>query len=249
MHPSLREDPAREGRSMDDGTTRVPAGGDAANRLGSGFLLRELHLDRGTFPFVVYTPRGYDPATPWPVILFLHGRGEEGDDGWKPVAVGLGPAILLEARRWPFVVVFPQKPRDAPGWLEYEDLALGALARVRNELHIDPSRIHLTGVSMGGYGAWMLAPRHGDLFASIAPVCGGGRLTDAPRLRHLPIWAFHGDADPIVPAEQSRRMVDAVRSAGGHPRLTLYPGVGHDSWDRAYRREPLAEWLLDQRTG
>lgn len=211
-----------------------------------GFLPRAIRTRGVTRDYVVHVPDRYDPDEPSPAILFLHGRGEEGTDGEAQAAVGLGPAIRRAPGRWPFVVVFPQKPQDANGWRPYEDLALATLAAAREEWAIDSSRIYLTGVSLGGFGSWMIAPRHRDLFAAIAPVCGGGDPADAPALADLPIWAFHGDADPVVPLRHSERMVAAVRDAGGSPRFTVYPGVGHNSWDRAYGTERLPEWLLEQ---
>jgi predicted peptidase len=211
-----------------------------------GFLRRVTRVGGVDRRYVVYVPDAYDPESPSPAILFLHGRGEEGTDGWAQAAVGLGPAIMLAPERWPCLVVFPQKPEDASGWLEYETLALDALRRTREEWSVDPSRIYLTGVSLGGFGSWLLAPRHRDLFAAIAPVCGGGDPTDAAALVGLPIWAFHGDDDPVVSVRWSERMVGAVRAAGGDPRLTTYPGVGHNSWDAAYRQGELPEWLLSQ---
>lgn len=221
-------------------------GRETGRETGYGFLRQTLRRAGVERDYVVYVPQVYDPATPIPGILFLHGRGEEGTDGEAQAMVGLGPAIRRAPERWPCVVVFPQKPRDADGWHAYEDLALATLDATREEWSIDPSRIYLTGVSLGGFGSWMLAPRHRDLFAAIAPVCGGGDPADARALASLPIWAFHGDADPVVPLRHSERMVAAVREAGGAPRFTVYPGVGHNSWDRAYGEEQLPEWLLGQ---
>lgn len=211
-----------------------------------GFLRRVMEHRGVRRRYCVYVPDAYDPAVPNPAILFLHGRGEEGEDGWAQVAVGLGPAVMLEPRRWPFLVVFPQKPRDPSGWLDHESFALGALERARQEWSVDPGRIYLTGVSLGGFGTWMIPPRHPHLFAALAPVCGGGDPTDAAGLVDVPIQAFHGAEDRVVPLWHSERMVEAVREAGGTPRLTIYPGVGHDSWNRAYRLGDLPEWLLRQ---
>lgn len=211
-----------------------------------GFVRRTLRSAGVDRDYVVHVPESYDAATPSPAILFLHGRGEEGTDGEVQAEVGLGPAIRRAPERWPCVVVFPQKPRDATGWHAHEELALATLEATRGEWSIDPSRIYLTGVSLGGFGSWMLAPRHRDLFAAIAPVCGGGDPADAPALADLPIWAFHGDADPVVPLRHSECMVTAVRDAGGDPWLTVYADVGHNSWDRAYAEEQLPEWLLGQ---
>ena len=215
--------------------------------LDPGFHDRVLPEGGAGSKWVLYVPPRYDPQRAWPLIVFLHGRGEEGSDGRVQTTVGLGPAIGRDPDRWPAIVVFPQKPADRDGWDAYEPRVLAALMAARHETRVDPDRITLTGVSMGGFGAWLMAPRRPDLFAAIAPVCGGGDPADAPDLAALPIWAFHGTDDPVVPVEHTTRMVEAVRRAGGDPRLTLYEGVGHDSWDRAYAEPELPEWLLSQR--
>ena len=112
---------------------------------------------------------------------------------------------------------------------------------------MDPRRVYLTGISLGGFGAWMIPPRRPGLFAAVVPVCGGGDPAEAPALVDLPIWAFHGGADPVVPARHSERMAAAVRAAGGAPRLTIYAGVGHASWEQAYAEPELPQWLLSKR--
>lgn len=227
-----------------DDAAPAPPGRDA---LRPGFHDRRLPEGGRGSAWVLYVPPGYDASRAWPLIVFLHGRGEEGTDGRAQVGVGLGPALRRHPHRWPAVVAFPQKPPDRHGWSEYEPRILATIAAARHEARIDPDRITLTGVSMGGFGAWSMAPRHRDLFAAIAPVCGGGVPADAPALASLPIWAFHGTADPIVPVEHTLRMVDALRAAGGEPRLTLYDGVGHDSWTPAYDEPELPDWLLSHR--
>jgi predicted peptidase len=118
---------------------------------------------------------------------------------------------------------------------------------VRAAYTIDPKRIYLTGLSMGGFGTWGFAPSHIDTFAALMPICGGGSKKDAPALAKLPIWAFHGGDDETVPAEKSREMVEAVKAAGGKVKYTEYPGVGHNSWDAAYGDPEAIEWLLKQR--
>lgn len=211
----------------------------------TGFLEKKIEVEGRTHRYVVYVPSGYDGRTPMPAILFLHGAGERGDDGWKPVAVGLGPAIMLDAASWNFIVMFPQMPSGKKmNWLEFEPLLLGILDRTKKEYAVDEKRLYLTDLSMGGYGTWMLAAKHPDLFAAIAPICGGGLASDAAKLKDVPIWCFHGEEDRTVPLAASQRMVDAVRAAGGVPKLTVYKGVGHNSWDKAYREEKLAEWFL-----
>lgn len=215
--------------------------------LEPGFHDRSLPEGGAGSRWVLYLPPDYDPDREWPLVLFLHGRGEEGTDGRLQTEVGLGPALRRHPERWPAIVVFPQKPADRDGWTAWEPRVLMALMAARHESRVDPDRITLTGVSMGGFGAWMIAPRHRDLFAAIAPVCGGGDPADAPDLASLPTWAFHGTDDPVVPVEHTRRMVEAVRAAGGQPRMTLYEGVRHDSWERAYDEPELPAWLLEQR--
>jgi predicted peptidase len=112
---------------------------------------------------------------------------------------------------------------------------------------VDPARIYLTGLSMGGYGTWDLAARQPERFAAILPICGGGDEATAPRLAKLPIWCFHGDADTVVPVERSRTMIAAVRAAGGSPKYSELPGVGHDSWTPAYRDPAVLDWLFAKR--
>lgn len=210
----------------------------------TGFLSRTVHYAGGVARYVVYVPWWYDAARPLPAIVFLHGRGEEGDDGWKPVAVGLGPAILADARRWDFIVIFPQKPAGRAGWGAHRDLVLAALDDTRREFAVDASRIYLTGLSMGGTGTWAIGARERHLFAALVPICGGGSVADARRLARMPVWCFHGAKDDAVPPDASRRMVQAMRAAGGNPRLTIYEGVGHGAWERAYAEPELPAWLL-----
>ena len=126
-------------------------------------------------------------------------------------------------------------------------LALAAFDGVRKEFNVDPKRLYITGLSMGGYGTWDAIARHPTLFAAAVPVCGGGDESTAPLIKDLPIWCFHGGADKTVPPERSRNMIEALKQAGGHPRYTEYPGVGHNSWDKAYAEPELPTWLFAQK--
>ncbi len=213
-----------------------------------------------TLPFAVYVPRAYDPARAWPLILFLHGSGESGTDGAKQLTQGLPPAVLADVGRWPAIVLAPQKPSEDEEWEAYEPVLLALVAQARVRYRIDPARIYLTGLSQGGHGAWVLGARHPGLWAAVAPVCGyasarspgpaayaGTAAELAERLRATPVWAFHGEADDVVPAAETRAMIDALTARGSRPRATFYPGVGHGCWDRAYRESGLAEWLLARR--
>lgn len=209
-----------------------------------GFLDKTIDVEGKSTKYVVYIPPGSDAKKPQPCILFLHGAGETGEDGKKQAAVGLGPAIKAAPDAWKFVVIFPQKPPGKTQWISHEKMLLAMLEKTKGEVAIDEKRICLTGLSMGGYGTWMLAAKHPQLFAAAAPICGGGRPADGPKLKDLPIWCFHGDKDTAVPLSRSQEMIDAIKTAGGKPEFTIYPGVGHNSWDKAYREEKLHEWFL-----
>jgi poly(3-hydroxybutyrate) depolymerase len=191
--------------------------------------------------YVVYVPPDYNADKRWPAILYLHGIGERGRDGRKQCTIGIGPAILEYGGPFPFIVMFPQA-------VDFDrtddDLAMTILDITRREYNVDPDRVYLSGLSMGGIGTWRIGTRHPDRFAAIAPVCGRTDPMLAVNLTYLPTWCFHGDADPVVPVEDSRRMIAAMRTAGLKPRYTEYPGVTHNSWDNAYATRELYTWLL-----
>src|SRR5262249_6046448 len=126
--------------------------------------------------------------------------------------------------------------------------AMRVLDVVMKQYKVDPKRIYLTGLSMGGMGTWSLAVKHPDKWAAIVPICGRGDPKQAATIKHIPCWCFHGDADKAVPVTGSREMIDALKAAGGNPKYTEYPDVGHNSWDKAYGTPELYEWLLKQQT-
>lgn len=217
-------------------------------RVARGFLFEEISHGGRTYRYVVYVPWDYDASRKWPVILFLHGMGECGRDGLKPLGQGIGTAIMLNAAKWPFIVVFPQKPEARDAWHDHEDAVMAMLDKVLKQYAVDETQQYLTGLSQGGNGTWVLGARHASRWAAIAPICGYGDPSQvAAALKDMPVWCFHGDADRAVPVEQSQKMVEAIKAAGGNPKLTIYPGVGHNSWDKAYRDEDLASWFLQHR--
>lgn len=220
----------------------------AADKDEHGFLDRVFkQSDGGEAKYILFVPHGYKGDKPFPLVLFLHGAGETGTDGKKQAAVGLGPAIRKEEKTFPFIAVFPQSQKRT--WQAGSDdakRALDILAEVQKQYKVDPKRIYLTGLSMGGYGTWSLAAAHPDRWAAIAPVCGGGDPKQAAKIKDLPCWCFHGDADKAVAVTRSRDMIEALKKAGGSPKYDEYPGVGHNSWDRAYGTKELYEWLLKQ---
>lgn len=200
-------------------------------------------------PMIAANPRGSAPGTGgWPLVVFLNGKGECGTDGTRQTAVGFAPAVLQHPERWPCIVLFPQKPDQETRWVDHEPMVLALIEQTRREFNVDASRIYLTGLSQGGAGTWAIAARNPGLFAAVAPVCGYGEPgAIGPALRDMPVWAFHGERDDVVPPMQTRAMVAAIEAAGGKPRATYFPEANHNSWDAAYRDAALPEWLLAQR--
>lgn len=221
------------------------AGSGSARPTETGLLFRELKNDASTVRYAVYVPREYDAHKKWPVVVFLNGLGECGTDGAKNLAVGLMPAVLLDEAHWQFIVVLPQKPDGGKQWEDYDDQVMSILSNTMKSYSTDRDRVYLTGLSQGGHGTWVLGARHANVWAAIAPVCGYGDPSEiAPKLKNMPIHAFHGESDHAVPVEQSRALVEAVNKAGGSAEITTYPGVDHNSWDKAYRDEKLYDWFL-----
>jgi poly(3-hydroxybutyrate) depolymerase len=211
----------------------------------SGFFARTVVVGGVERRYALFVPHGYSPKRrPAPLLVFLNGMGECGTDGWKQTEVGLGAAIRADEARWPFLVAFPQKPDRESQWSEHGGLVLGVVRDVEATYYVDGKRRFLTGISQGGAGTWALGARHADVFAAIAPVCGYGKPDEvAAALKNTPIWAFHGEDDKVVPAQQSKALCAAVEATGGAPVLTLYANTAHNSWDQAYRESALAEWL------
>lgn len=202
--------------------------------------------------YLLWLPSGFAQAgvEPWPLIVFLHGRGERGDDLAQVTQHGL--ARKLEAGfELPAIAAAPQCPAHSD-WTLHDDAILALIDDLCSSYHIDQQRIYLTGLSMGGRGTWRLAAEHAERFAAIVPICGrrpdGVRSAeDAERLCTLPVWVFHGAQDQVVPIEESDAMVAALRAYGADVRYTIYPDAGHDSWTRAYDEPELYTWLLRQR--
>jgi predicted peptidase len=223
----------------------------AADKDERGFIDRVFKDGDKESKYVIFVPHDYKGDKEYPLILFLHGAGESGTDGKKQAAVGLGAAIKKQEKTFPFIAIFPQADKasrtswhaDSP----YAQRALKILEQTQKDYKVDAKRIYLTGLSMGGYGTWNIAPAMPTKFAAIAPVCGAGNPADAAKFKDVPCWAFHGDKDTAVKVEGSRDMVKALKEAGGNPKYTEYPGVGHNSWDKAYGTDELYDWLLAQK--
>lgn len=229
------------------------------------FEASSVEVDGARYPFQLLHPAGR-PSGPEPLVVFLHGAGERGKDNsrqltWLPLAMASDsfrerfPCWLLavqcpEDEKWadvPWSEVMPSPLPKEP--TRAVRAVLAAMERVQREHAVDPDRVYLTGLSMGGYGAWDLAMREPHRFAALLPVCGGGDPASVERLRGLPIWIWHGDRDAAVPVVRSRQMAEALQKASIEASYSELPGVGHDSWRQAYGPDGALEWMFSQRRG
>jgi predicted peptidase len=206
----------------------------------SAQLKTQIQVEMG---YLLYLPKDYDTKESWPLVLFLHGAGERGND-LELVKKHGPPKLISEGKDFPFIVVSPQCPKDR-WWEPIELLAL--LDEIGKTHNVDEDRIYLTGLSMGGFGTWRLAAFAPDRFAAVAPISGGGETYWAKQIAPLPVWAFHGAKDKGVPLERSEAMIEALKKQGGNPKLTVYPDAEHDSWTETYNNPQFYEWLLEQK--
>jgi predicted peptidase len=186
-----------------------------------------------------------------PLIVFLHGHGESGSDLELVKKHGI-PRIVEEQPDFPFICVSPQCPTGVT-WVLISDAVEALVVEMLKRDDVDTSRVYLTGLSMGGYGTWHVGVQRPDLFAALAPICGGGSFVNylpwrLSRLKDMPVWAFHGADDPAVLLQEQQTLIDALRqSSKGDVRFTIYPGVGHDSWTRTYANPALYTWFLGRK--
>jgi predicted peptidase len=193
--------------------------------------------------YLLSLPEAYetDAGKKWPLVVFLHGSGERGDDVNK-VALHGPPKRVSEGEKFPFILVAPQCPAET-WWTEQPVLEL--VDHIEAVYRVDASRIYLTGLSMGGYGTWHFATLAPHRFAAIAPVCGGGVPYRMREIPHLPVWAFHGAKDTVVIPDESARLVEALKKFGNNSvKFTVYPEAAHDSWTETYENPELYRWLL-----
>ena len=198
------------------------------------------------YSYLLSKPEGYESDTgkKWPLVIFLHGSGERGSDLEKVKMHG-PPKLIAAGQKIPAIVASLQCPA---GELWSPHGVKAVTDHLIKTERIDTSRVYLTGLSMGGFGTWETAFEYPDTYAAIAPVCGGAgvRWVTAERLKHLPAWIFHGDKDGAVPVENSHKIHDALKKIGAPVKLTIYPGVGHDSWTATYANPEFWKWLFEQ---
>ena len=225
----------------------------------------------GRLKYRLFRPADYDASKRYPLVVYLHGSGGRGDDNLKQLTGGnaWGTRLFSSAKvqnDYPSFVLAPQTDPTTRGigWGGFGprtpagrkfaaepagdpiDLLAGLIDSLSTEFSLDAGRVYVTGQSMGGYGSWGAITRYPERFAAAAPICGGGDPSAVGRIG-IPIWAFHGSADQTVPVEQSRVMVEALKAIGAKVNYTEYPGVGHNSWEKAYSEAELVEWLFAQR--
>ncbi len=225
-------------------------------------------IDAGTMPYRLLLPKDYDEEKDYPLILFLHGSGERGDDNEVQLVHGSSLFLKDEVReKYSAIVVFPQCAAnsswaitDVSGqwgdrkFVFFEDaeptkdmqLLEGLLKHLKRKYPVDKDRMYVGGLSMGGMGTFELVNRNPKMFAAAFPICGGANPDIAKRLKNVCWWVFHGEADNVVPPKYSTQMVDAMQQAGAEVKYSLYPDVGHDSWNNAFAEPDLLSWLFSK---
>lgn len=231
----------------------------------------ELPLDKAVYedatgkrlPYRLLKPLDIEAGNTYPLVVFLHGAGERGNDNEKQLVHGVPQFAAKETReKYPCFLIAPQCPVEQK-WVEVDwgarthsqpkemgdagRMVLELIAQTMKDKPIDSKRVYITGLSMGGYGTWDLIARKPDLFAAGAPVCGGADESTAKKIKDMPIWVFHGGKDGVVKPARSRNMVEALKQAGGKPKYTEYPEVGHNSWVNAYKDPEFYKWLFTQK--
>ena len=212
----------------------------ASDRQQERAFEREITIKVG-LKYLLSLPLGYEKSDrPFPLLVFLHGSGESGDDLNRVKANG-PPKLIETGKEFPFIVLSPQS--SGRGW---NPVVLNALLdEVISNCRVDKDRIYLTGLSMGGSGTWQFAAAYPQRFAAIAPICGAARGIDAATIKDIPIWVFHGAKDDAVPIARSKEMIEALEKAGAKQvKFTEYPDAGHDSWTVTYDNPEFYAWLL-----
>jgi len=217
----------------------------------------------GVLPYRWHAPQDIEAGRKYPLVVFLHGAGERGADNRAQLRHGVGDLLAWSAaRKEPCFLVAPQCPKGE--WWASADhdtmelrpgaaptppmkLVMALIDSVMEEHPVDSARLYVTGLSMGGFGTWFLLERMPERIAAAAPVCGGGAPAAAKRFKDVPVWAFHGARDPVVPPSSTRHMIEALRKAGGKPKFTEYPEARHDSWTATYKDPKFLAWMFAQR--
>lgn len=217
----------------------------------------------GILKYRLLKPTDYDPNEKYPLVIFLHGAGERGDDNLAQLKHGMADFCKPKRRKeFPCYVLAPQCP-TAKKWADIDwnrkdvnvpeqiSESLGLVMELVDSMlknsAIDKNRLYVTGLSMGGYGSWDALYRRPNFFAAAVPICGAVSPTVAKTISHVPVWCFHGEADPVVDVGYSRTIIKSLEEAGASPKYTEYPGLGHNSWTPTYANPEVYKWLFAQR--
>ncbi|MDO8303517.1 MAG: prolyl oligopeptidase family serine peptidase [Sedimentisphaerales bacterium] len=199
-----------------------------------------------TCKYLLYLPEGYgQKGKKWPLMMFLHGAGERGNNLDLLKVTGI-PKMIEDGKKFDFIIVSPQCPQRQ-WWPGKAEVLIALLDEIESKYEVDKDRVYLTGLSMGGFGSWTLGCGYPERFAAIAPICGGCETWLVPQIKDVPLWVFHGAKDNVVPLARSQEVVDVVNAAGGNAKLTIYPEAGHDAWTQTYENPALYEWFLSHR--
>ena len=211
---------------------------------------------REKMPYRLFVPTPYDKSKKYPLVIWLHGAGGAGSDNLNQISGDQIPGTRIWTKpenqmRYPAFVLVPQ---SSGGWAsssatqlsDEERLVIEILNALKSEFSIDTKRVYLSGQSNGGFGTWDLISKRPELFAAAIPLCGGGNTALAASLVSMPIWAFHGEKDDVIPVEETRKMIAAIKKLGGTPRYTEYKGVNHEIWTPTFKEAGLVEWLFAQ---
>ncbi len=239
-----------------------PCAGRAAAELEAG----EFQAAGKTLLYRFLKPEGTEAGKKYPLVVILHGADERGNDNSKQLAwfwhrkkprvlgrpeVGAAKAFVVvpqcpDSQQW-VDVPWGKGSYHSPAVSEPLKLTLSLIGTLLKEQPIDPDRVYILGMSMGGFGALDAAQRRPDLFAAVVPICGAGDVSKAKEIAHVPVWAFHGDKDDVVPVSGSREIVEALEKAGGTPKYTEYPDTGHNSWSPAFDEKEFWNWIFSHR--
>jgi predicted peptidase len=235
-----------------DWNNRSPA---RAQMLAEPFEARTFVSTNGdTLLYRLQKPMEYDSTKKYPLVVCLHHGGAHGNDNIRQIEGSDAAQVLTSyenKREHPAFIFAPQCPKGA-GWggipelPSIESLVFEAMASLEKEFAIDPKKRYVIGVSGGGYGSWHFITKRPDLFAAAIPICGGADATLAPNIVRIPVWAFHGAKDHLVPVRFSREMIDAIKNAGGDPKYTEFPEARHNIWPLVNETPGWVDWLFSQ---
>lgn len=219
----------------------------AKDVLAKEFEARTFVNDKGeTMQYQFMKPVDYDPQKKYPLVLCLHHGGTHGTDNISQLGADPAPFLSSNRNKYPAFYLMPQCPQGL-GWVNIDASILGMIKALEDEFEIDETRRYVMGISGGGYGSWHFISAHPEMFAAAIPICGGGDPTLSYKIINVPVWAFHGEDDDLVPVRFSQEMIDGIKKAGGNPQYTEFPDAGHNIWGQVAATPGLMDWLFAQR--